>query len=191
MNLIERAKNILISPKSEWAKVATESDSHSTVLKSYVLPLALIGPVCAFIGQSLIGPQSIVYGIVWAVISLLFAIIGLYLIAGVFYMLAPSFSATHNFDKAFQLVAYAYTPTFIAGIFNLLPALSIIGTILGLYSLVLIFLGLKPVLNVADDKKIVYFIVGLLAYLVVAVLLGMLVGTIVGLFSFATMAAVM
>ena len=47
------------------------------------------------------------------------------------------------------------TPAFLAGIFSLIPALSIFG-ILGLYSVYLLYLGLPRLMRAPEDKAVAY-----------------------------------
>ncbi len=46
MNLVERAKNIIVTPKTEWEAVAAEEPNIQQILLGYVLPLALISNYC-------------------------------------------------------------------------------------------------------------------------------------------------
>jgi len=55
MEIINRVKNVLLSPKTEWLAIEAENTPHSKVFTSYVVPLALIPAVAAFIGYGLIG----------------------------------------------------------------------------------------------------------------------------------------
>ncbi len=55
MNLIERVKNILTTPKTEWGKISLEPQSMGAVIGSYVVPLVLIGGIATFIGYAFIG----------------------------------------------------------------------------------------------------------------------------------------
>ena len=55
MNLVDRAKNILITPKTEWEVIKNEQTTTSDLFTKYVLILALIPVIATFIGQSLIG----------------------------------------------------------------------------------------------------------------------------------------
>ena len=45
MNLIDRAKNILITPKTEWEVINGEAATPQSLLMIYVLPLALVSAV--------------------------------------------------------------------------------------------------------------------------------------------------
>jgi len=42
MNIIERVKNILISPKTEWEVINAETATPQSILMSYVLPLSIV-----------------------------------------------------------------------------------------------------------------------------------------------------
>ena len=55
MNLTERVKNILLQPAEEWTVIDNEPTSISELYRSYIVPLAAIGPVASIIGLSLIG----------------------------------------------------------------------------------------------------------------------------------------
>src|SRR5260221_12968390 len=53
MNLIQRAKNIIITPKTEWVVIAGETTSAQELIVSYVLPLAAAAAIASFIGTAL------------------------------------------------------------------------------------------------------------------------------------------
>ena len=186
MEIVNRVKNILVAPKDEWAPIEAEQDPHMKILTSYLLLLALIPAVCQFIGYGLIGHSvlgihvggSIGWGIRQALISFISMIGGVYLTAFIIDMLAESFGSTKNFDKAFALVAYSYTPMCIGGVFYLLPSLSILATIAGIYGLYILYTGLKPMMKTPDDKQAVYFVVSLVAVVVVSAVLSTILGVI-------------
>jgi hypothetical protein len=48
--LVERVKGIILKPTEEWPKIEGETKGLGEILTGYVLPLAAIGPVAAFIG---------------------------------------------------------------------------------------------------------------------------------------------
>ncbi len=55
MNLVERAKNIIITPKTEWDAVSAEEPNIQQILLGYVLPLALIPTIAVTFGWGMIG----------------------------------------------------------------------------------------------------------------------------------------
>ncbi|KXK43442.1 MAG: hypothetical protein UZ11_BCD004000761 [Bacteroidetes bacterium OLB11] len=52
MNIIERIKNILINPKTEWDVIDQEEETLNNILVKYVLIVALIPAIAAAIGYS-------------------------------------------------------------------------------------------------------------------------------------------
>ena len=142
MNVIARARAILMTPKQEWAVIDGEPLNVAQLLTGYVLPLAAIGPIARFIGFSIFGfgglfRMSIGSGISMAITSFVLSVIGVFVLAWVINALAPSFGATQNMQQAIKLSAYSMTAAWVAGIFFILPALAILGPIGGLYSLYL------------------------------------------------------
>ena len=186
MEIISRVKNILFTPKTEWQTIEAENAPHMKVFTSYVALLALIPTIAAFIGYGLIGYRvpllgniaSISLGIRYAIQYYILMAGGVYLTAFVINFLAENFGATKNFDKAFSLVAYAYTPMFVAGIFYILPSLAWIAGLGGIYSLYLLYIGLQPMMKQPAEKTTSYFVVSLIAMAVVYVVLGMILGAI-------------
>jgi hypothetical protein len=183
MEIINRVKNILVSPKTEWQTIEAENAPHLKVFTTYVIPLAAIPAIAAFIGYGLIGysafgvhVSSVQWGIRQAIMQYVLMLGGTYLSAFVINMLADNFGAKKDFDRAFSLVAYAYTPMFVAGIFYILPSLAIIASLAGLYGLYLLYIGLQPLMKQPADKTTSYFIISLLVMIVVSVVLSAILG---------------
>ena len=173
MNLIDRAKNILMSPKTEWLVIDTESATPTSLLTGYVIPMLLIGAIAAFIGYGFIGINyfgikisGINWGIAQALTIFVSGIIGFFICSYVIDALAPSFGSEKNIGKSAQLVVYASTAAWVCGIFNILPALAILG-ILGLYSVYLFWIGLPIMKKTAEDKKAGYVIVAAIVIILV------------------------
>lgn len=55
MNLVDRAKNILLSPNSEWEVIRSESTTTAELFTKYAVILAAIPAIAGFIGYYLIG----------------------------------------------------------------------------------------------------------------------------------------
>ena len=55
MDIVTRAKNICLTPNTEWPVIAAEATPPGTLITEYVVPLAAIGAVAGFIGGSLVG----------------------------------------------------------------------------------------------------------------------------------------
>ena len=186
MDIINRVKNIVITPKTEWVTIDSERLPSVKLLTSYLLLLALIPAVCQFIGQGMIGTTvfgvkvggTIAWGLKSAITSYVTTVGSAYLAALVINLLATSFGSEKNFDQAFALVVYSFTPMYLAGVFYLLPALGILATLAGLYGLYILYIGLQPIMKTPADKVVVYFILSLVCLFVVYLILGAILGAI-------------
>jgi hypothetical protein len=193
MNLVERAKNIITTPKTEWAVVASEEPNIQQILIGYVFPLALIPAIASIIGFGVLGSaliKSFSWGIAMGLVQLISTFVTVYLAALVINMLAPSFGSEKNMGKAMQLVAYSYTPAWVGGILNIIPFLSWLGALFGLYGLYLMYLGLPFTMKTPQDKNVVYLIVSIIVliiiYMIIAAILTSIILAIFG-FSFMSM----
>lgn len=179
MNLVARAKAILMTPRQEWEVIDAEPLNLSELLTGYVLPLAAIGPIASMIGWSMFGfgglfRLSIGSIISHAIVMYIMAIIGVFVLAWIINALAPSFGGTQNMPQAIKLAAYASTAAWVAGIFGIIPALAILMAIGGLYSLYLCYVGLPIIMKSPADKTMVYFIVIIIAAIIIYAVLGMI-----------------
>lgn len=186
MNIFERAKNILISPKTEWEVIKNEQSTVADLFTKYALILALIPVIAGFIGQSLVGISlgpfgsfkvPIVNGLIYAVLYYVLTLAGIYLVAFIVDALAPSFGAQKDMVSSLKVVVYSYTAAWVAGIFQILPMLAIL-SILGLYSLYLLYLGLNIVKGSPSDKVVGYTVVVVIITIVVYFIIGAIVGAI-------------
>lgn len=178
-SIVDRAKAIILTPKEEWPKIAAEPATQADILKSYVLPLAAIGPIASLIGGQIFGygafgfsyRPGIVSAISTAILTYVLSIVAVYVLMFIADFLAPKFNGESNPLNAFKLVAYSYTASWVAGIFGLIPALAFFG-LLGIYSLYLLYTGVTPLMKVPQDKAggytavtvlcaiVLYFVVG-------------------------------
>ncbi len=187
MNLIDRAKNILITPKTEWEVIKNENLSVAEMFTGYAVILAAIPAIAGFIGRSLIGITvpfvgttikiPIGTGLVWAVLYYLLTLAGVYVIALIMDALAPSFGSSKNLVASLKVAVFSSTAAWLAGIFTIFPLLSIL-SIVGLYSLYLLYLGMKTVKEPPQDKLVGYFVVLLILTIVVYFVVGAIVGAI-------------
>lgn len=161
MNLIERVKNILITPKTEWDVINGETATPQSLLMGYVLPMSLVaavGPVLS--GLMFAGVLGIKFFIMTAVVAFITNVVGYYLAVIIIDLLAPSFGSEKNMGKSAQLVAYSGTPSYVAGLLSFIP---VIGALLKFaawaYGIYLMYLGIGPLKKTPEDKKIVYMLV--------------------------------
>lgn len=180
-----------------------------SLLAGFVIPMALIPTVASFIGYGFVGVngqrfrvRGLYWGSAMAIDSFITSLAVYWL--GTYFVdwLGISFGAKSNSGRTAQLVAYSYTPAWLAGIFLLWPSLHGLVT-LGLYGVYLFYLGipvLKPgppeqdaqrgepgergqdVQRGQRDQRISYVIISAILLIVLRFLIGLLIVNII--FSF-------
>jgi hypothetical protein len=165
MDTVTRAKNICLTPATEWPVIAAEQTPVATLLGGYVAPLAAIGAVAGLIGGSLIGftvPFGGTYrvplmaGVAGAVFTFVMAIVGVFILSLVINALAPTFNGQQNSGQALKVAVYSYTPAWVAGALHVVPPLGVLAIFAALYGLYLLYLGLPRLMHCPDDKALPY-----------------------------------
>jgi Yip1-like protein len=182
MDVVERAKAIILTPRTEWAVVEQEPGDPAYLFRNYVALLAAIPAVCGFIGTQILssGPHRIGFfgGIVAAIVRYILAFVLVYVVGLITDALAPTFGGAKSQPNALKLVVYSMTPVWLAGIFLLIPGLRIL-SILGLYGLYLFWLGLPPLMKAPDDKSVPYAAAVVVCAIVATLVVGAIVRAIV------------
>ncbi len=188
-SLQTRVINILTSPATEWPVIAAEATDEGTLYKSYIVPLAAIGPVASFIGWSLIGGtlpfggfyrRPFMSGLTGLVVSYVLALVTVYVCAMVIEWLAPKFQSSGSRLDALKLVAYASTPGWVAGALNIVPTLGMLAGLVGLYGIYLFYLGLPVLMKTPPNQVVGYMIVSALVVILVTAALGVVSASVVG-----------
>jgi len=170
MNLVERARNILFTPKTEWNVVAGETATIASLLTSYVIPLSLIPLLTSLINMAIwLGPlMGIRYFIMVAIRSFATSILTYVITTYVVDVLAVNFRSERNISRSAQLVAYASTGYWVASILGIIPFLGWLAVIAGIsYSVFLMYLGVGPLKKTPEDQRIVYVVISSVIMLVV------------------------
>jgi len=188
MNIIERAKNILLQPKQEWRIIETERTPTPELYKSYILPLAAIGPLASIVGFSLIGMNVPFVGIVriplstsftQAVVTYALTLAGVYILALIINALAPTFAGVQDSNQALKVAAYSSTAAWLAGVFTIVPLLSVLGLLLALYSFYLLYVGLPILMKSPTQKALGYTATVVMAAIVIFVGIGAVSGALI------------
>jgi hypothetical protein len=189
MNLVDRVKRILLSPRTEWEVIDAEQTTPAALYTGYIAPLAAIGPIAQLIGYSVfgitvpfMGTYKVPFGsaLTGAIISYVLTLAGTYILALIIDGLAPTFNGQRNQIQALKVAAYSSTAAWVAGIFALIPGLRLLG-ILGLYSLYLLYLGLPVLQKTPRDKALPYTAVVVLAAIVLFMIVGLIAGRFTGI----------
>ncbi len=180
MNIIQRVKDILLTPKQTWPIIDDEATDVAGLYKNYIMILAAIPAVAGFIGMTLIGFSAFgvtvrtpfVSGLTQMVVGYVLSLAMVYIIALIVDALAPTFGGQKNMINALKLVAYGSTAGMVGGIFGLIPALSMIALLTALYSIYLIYVGLPTMMKCPEEKALPYTAVILVCGIVAGLVLG-------------------
>ena len=175
MKLVDRVKAIMFTPRKAWVAIEREPHDMSALFVGYVAVLAAVPEVANFIGQSLIGGyKPIGAGLVRALVVYVLTFAVVYLVACAIDLLARRFGGKKNFPNAFKLSVYAHTPLWLAGIFLLVPGLSFLELLGGVYTFYLLWVGLPLLMGTRNDLALPYAAIIAACALVPAVVLSML-----------------
>lgn len=181
-----RVQAILTNPKNEWPVIAGEQTTIKELYVSYILLLAAVGPLAGFLKMSIFGLDvpmmgtyrvSIGAGLGHMLFSYVMVLIGVYVVALIINLLAPSFGAQKDQVQAMKTVAYAYTAAWVAGLGQILPWVGGLIVLAGsIYSIYLLYIGLPVTMKCADERAKGYTA----ASIVVAVIFSLVISAIVG-----------
>ncbi|HEY0856689.1 MAG TPA: YIP1 family protein [Albitalea sp.] len=182
MNLVQRVKDILLTPRTAWPQIDREPADVKSLYTGYIVFLAAIPAIASFIGLSLFGIGAfgvsyrvpVMSGLVSMIVGYALSLGIVFVLALVVDALAPTFGGRKNQVSALKLVAYGTTASFVGGIFGLLPSLSILGILAAVYSIYLVYLGLPVLMKCSPEKAGGYTA----AVVVCGVVAGVLLATI-------------
>jgi len=180
MNLIDRVKNILLTPKTEWDVINSETATPQALLISYVLPLAVISAIGPLLNGFLFpGAMGLKFFLITAVIAFVSTVVSYYVSVYIIDLLAPNFGSEKDLNKSAQLVAYSATPSYVAGLLSFIP---VIGGLLRFaawaYSIYIMYLGMGPMKKTQEDKKVVYMVVAFIVTVAVMMVVSAILGAI-------------
>jgi hypothetical protein len=187
-SLVNRVREIILRPKAEWPVIDKEVTTISQMYRSYVAPLAAIGPIATFLGTQLFGTvqlqgtvvkPTLMQGLVGAIVAYALSLVACYIVAMVIDNLAPQYGGTRNMVQAFKVSAYSSTAQWLAGAFAILPVLSILG-ILGLYSIYLLYLGLPTLMKAPAERATAYTITVIIVAIIAFIVIGIIAGVVIG-----------
>jgi hypothetical protein len=177
-SLIDRVKNILLTPQAEWQVIDGESGDTKEVF-TYVAILAAIPAIISLILTLAFSSSFAGLGfgtgflIATTVVGYLLGFVSIYLLALITDALAATFGGEKHAPSALKLIAYALTPFWVGSILVVIPLLGILLWIAGLvYTIYVLYLGVPVLMRAPQDKSV--------GYTIVIVVIGIVVWVVVG-----------
>ncbi|TAG04737.1 MAG: DUF1282 domain-containing protein [Betaproteobacteria bacterium] len=187
--LIERAKNICLSPKTEWAKIADEAATTQSLFTGYAMILAAIPAICGFIGMTVIGMSvpivgtvrtGVAAGLTQLIVGYVLGLVAVFLLSLIIDALAPTFDGQKNHTNALKLAIYAYTPSWLAGVLMIIPLLGMLVILAGIYGIYLLYLGLPHLMKNPAEKSVGYTALIVVCAIVLGIVMSVVLGSIAG-----------
>lgn len=180
MNLVDRVKNILMTPKTEWPVIAAESTDVKTLYTSYIMILAAIPAIAGLVGMIFVHFGLMAAGS--AIVQYILNLIMVFLVALLIDALAPTFGGQKSQINALKLVAYSATAGWVASIALVIPILGAVIALIGsLYGIYLLYLGLPVLMKCPQEKVIPYLVVTVVIWILLSWVFGaLIVGAIAG-----------
>ncbi len=175
-SLFARVRGMLIAPQAEWRRIVQEEPAP--LLKSYVAPLAALaaaaGALSGLIAQNFALGSTWSWLLVAAALHMVFAVLGVALVAWLANFLAPRFGAERNSDRARQLAAYAATAALAAGVTVVIPVIWPLLILAGFaYSAILFGIGARVLMQLPEDRAPTFVLSVIGAAALVAVIVAM------------------
>jgi len=177
--LFARITNILLRPRAEWDVIAAETATTPGLFFGYAVILAAIPalarvvsgltPHCLFGVCYTPNPMFVVIG---AVVYYALALVGVFVIGLIIDALAPSFGGQKGQVQAMKVAVYSWTAAWLAGVFIIIPWVGFLLSLVGLYSLYLLYLGLRQVMQSPESQAVIYTIVVVVLAVVVFIIAG-------------------
>lgn len=188
--LFNRTKNILINPDTEFKNIRTEQSSFKDQLNNIVIPYSIIIAISDIVGNIIFNRNTVGIGtdIIQIIVRSVFAFILFYFASYISVIVLDKLF--HNYSKSTtntetskviinSLIAYYIT----TALGCLIPAFSLFFSLLGLYSIVILWYGIKELIKINKDKLVGIYILSVLILFTIFFILRFIIGSIIVLIS--------
>lgn len=179
---------IIVKPREEWCIIKEELTTIEDLFARYAVILAAVPAAAGFIGYSIFGrpgltgyvPISLKENLKWTILSYILSLASVFFLAYIIDMLAPFFGAKRDLPAAVKIVVYSQTASWAAGLLLVFPQLALLVVGASLYSLYLLYTGMKSVKEVPPDRLTGYFAAAIFASIVISMGILLVAGFILG-----------
>ena len=156
------------SPAEGWVAIRNADLSVKEVYLKYVIPLALITPICGFIGTTQVGwpvagadtlYMTTASAFRIAVLSFIAILVAIMMIGKLMQWMGQTYDASQPLSRCISLATFCITPLLFVGVATLYPPLWFI-YLLGLpalgYSVFLLYTGVPIMMEVSSDRGFLF-----------------------------------
>jgi len=163
--LIERVKLVLLKPSECWDTIATETPNLQNIMRTLVVPLAVVSSACQFLGLQLFGVSfpglgtwrpPLFSSLAWHIATVLLQLGLVFVGAIVVEKVTQLFKAETTRERAYSLLAHSMIPGAVGGMLGLMPFLSIFSFIFAILGLFTLYSGSTKMTSVHESKKLLF-----------------------------------
>lgn len=188
--MFSQITGLFLNPEDAWRSIKSELDKGTCNTVSLVVLLALIPPVCGYIGTTTIGwqigagePMKLTSSSAGTIAVLYFfaIVVGINAVALAIGWMAQTYEAKVSYQHALALSTFTAAPLLLVGVFEIYPVLwlnFLVGLLALAVSIRLLYTGVPIVLNISKERGFLYSssilafgLIALVAMLVVTALL--------------------
>ena len=174
MSIVDRIKNICLTPNTEWPVIASEPSSTGSLMHGYVAPLAAVGASrrlhrrhdCRNEHVSLWAPTGC-HRLPWACRG---RVVGhrrdhrrRVWSASSSTRWRRRSAPNRTAARAMKVAVYSFTPAWVAGVLRIIPALGVLAILGAFYGFYLLYLGLPALMKAPKEKAAGYTVVTIVA----------------------------
>lgn len=183
--LVNRIKNILLTPQTEWPVIGAEQHTVKDLYLKYFVIVAAISAVGWFIDSVIMGTSAFGMtvrtpfglGIVMAVLLYLLALGTVFVVGLLADVLAPNFGGERSQVAGIKLVGYAATAGWLGALAGIIPWIGwIISLAAAIYGIYLVYLGAPHTVKVPADRAAGYTAILVVIWFVISLVVGGAIG---------------
>lgn len=183
--LVNRVKNILLSPQTEWPVAGAEPHTVKDLYLKYIVVVAAVSAIAWFIDNTILGTSAFGMtvrtpfglGIVMAVLLYAMALATVFVVGLIADVLAPNFGGERNQAQGVKLIAYAATAGWVGALLGIVPWIGWLLTIAAMvYGIYLVYLGAPHTTKVPADRAAGYTAILVVIWFVISLVVGGAIG---------------
>lgn len=166
--LLAHTVEIFTHPNQAWKSIHDETESAVKYLFNHLLWLALLPPLCWYIGTTTFGwtigsgaavkltSQS---ALIIAVLFYGAILVMVHLLGAVIHWMAQTYGASSSFAKGIKLAGYTATPLLVSGLLGIYPALwfdLVVGLIAIGYTVYLLYQGTPIMMEISAERGMLF-----------------------------------
>jgi hypothetical protein len=169
--LLLRVKNILVRPRHEWRVINDEPTTYTGIIFHYISILAIIPPAAAVAGRIIFDSRvpnntvasTITYLVLTNTLWYCMYILNVVIVGAIISAIVTTPGSRWNGLQGLKVAAYSFTPLFIAGFIAAFPRTGWIVNAAILYSIYLLYLGIKGLAVMERNRAIGYTVASFLS----------------------------